>query len=273
MLPPRICSVFAGVFMVFCVTNNDVALALTPPPQAASAGYAHLTFDEEFNRPPDIGYGSPGHKWNGEWDGYYPSDPSHFPWANGVLTIIADANQGMSLTTQYQYAAGPNDLSSGSTYFTYGYFEAHLKCTDWSAFYLFDAQRRWVYGNAVTSNPATWTSEIDVIETDPGVPHTAVCTVHKNTGGDGGIPDEQNWPNSATIAGSTINQWHTYGVLWTPTQVTWYVDNQQVCTAPTYLSTRRPMALVLTAHPGGVGGSPSTVNPPTTAVKWVRVWH
>ena len=265
-LQPRIRSIFAFLFVAFCVTKNDAALAQTAPPQAAKAGYKRLVFDEEFDGPLDIGYGTTGHKWNAGSSRNQVPDPGHYQLANGVLTIIGDPDRGIDLGTQYRDG-------SGGTYFRGGYFEARMKCTDWSAFWLFDANRPKVWGNRVMADPATWTSEIDIIETDPGAPHTVVCTVHKNTGGDGGIPDEQNSPNSATIAGSPLNEWHTYGVLWTPTQVTWYVDNQQVCTASTYPSTWHPMQLILSAHPGGVGGSPSTVTPPATSVGWVRVWH
>jgi beta-glucanase (GH16 family) len=148
-----------------------------------------------------------------------------------------------------------------------------MKCTDWSAFYLFSAQRPWQ--PIVASNPSTWTSEIDILETDPGAPyvHDVVTTLHKNTGGDGGVPDEQNWNNNNLFTSSLINEWHIYGCLWTQTQVTWYVDNVQVCTYPAYPSTWQPMQLILGVGPGGVNGSPSVANPPTLAVGWVRVWH
>ena len=266
MLPPRIYSIFGCLFVAFCVTKNDAALALAPPPQAAGAGYGRLVFDEEFNRPPDIGYGTPGHKWNaGLWWETVP-DAKQFGVSQGILTITAKPDADVALCTQY------HDYSGG-TYFQGGYFEAMMKCTDWSSFWLFSAQRPWQ--PVVASNPSTWTSELDIIETDPGAPyvHDVVTTLHKNSGGDGGVPDEQNWNNNNTIAGSPINQWHVYGCLWTQTQVTWYVDNIQVCTFPAYPSTWQPMQLILGAAPGGVNGSGSVQRPPTTAVDWVRVWH
>ena len=264
MLSPRTYSIIACLFVAFCVTKNDPALAITAPPQAAEAGYKRLVFDEEFDGPPDIGYGTAGHKWNaGLWWEPVPS-PSQFIVKDGVLTIKG-AN---SLCTQFHD-------HSGGTYFKGGYFEARMLCTEWSAFWLFDANRPTVWGNSVTADPATWTSEIDVIETDPGpaYAHTVVTTVHKNSSGDGGIPDEQNPNNNNRIPGRAINEWHTYGVLWTQAEVTWYVDDVKVCTYPAYPSTWHPMQLILSAHPGGVNGSAPTGTPATTTVDWVRVWH
>ena len=104
---------------------------------------------------------------------------------DGVLTITATASEKVELCTQYHDA-------SGGTYFRGGYFEARMRCSDWSAFWLYCADRPRVYGNRVLRpNPLTWTSEIDIIETDPGSANTAFCTVHKNTSGDGGVPDHR----------------------------------------------------------------------------------
>ena len=248
----------------------------TPPPQASAAGCSTLAFDEEFNGPIDVGYSDPApHRWYAELDGYRPAGPCHYDLWAGHLTITGFCdpgfNGGVYLATQYAYwdPASASEKSVGTGYLG-GYFEARMKCEDWSAFYLYS------YGHpTVPENPAvpsTWAGEIDVIETDPSVPHTAVTTVHRNSDWGAGGADAQNSPNSATIPGSTIGQWHTYGVLWTQTQITWYVDNKQVCTAPAYPSDWQPMQLVLSAHPGGVGGGQSTVTPPTTEVDWVRVW-
>jgi beta-glucanase (GH16 family) len=33
---------------------------------------------------------------------------------------------------------------------------------------------------------------------------------------------------SQALAAQTATGWHTYSVMWTETQITWYVDNQQV---------------------------------------------
>ena len=241
----------------------------TPPPQAVAAGFTSLNFDQEPGQAWDIGYGTDGHKWNaGMW--WYAVPPeSDFSINNEVMTITSNGSE-TDLCTQFR------DYSGG-TYFQGGYFEAYMSTTDWSAFWLFCADRPWVWGSLVLpSNPLTWTNEIDIVETDPGARYanSVATTVHKNTGSDGSVPDAFNPNNNNTIADGPVEAtWHIYGALWTPTQVTWYVDNIQVCTYPVFTSTNQPVQLILTAQPGGVEGSSSNVTPPITQIKWVRVWE
>ncbi len=235
----------------------------TPPPQAVASGMTKLRFDEECKSALDIGYGTDGHKWNaGMWYQAVPPT-SDFSLNNGVLTIT-DPN-GVNLCTQYHDA-------SGGTYFTGGYFEAYMLCNDWSAFWLYCAAAPT--HSTIASNPLTWNNELDIIESDGGYPNVATTTIHKNTNGNGGVPDLQNTNNVNTISNPPlIGQWHIFGLLWTQSQVTWYVDNVQVCTAPTYASTWQPVQLILGVGPGGVLGSASTVLPPVVQIKWVRVWQ
>jgi beta-glucanase (GH16 family) len=258
----------AVLFSVLLATQlGAVADGIAPPPQAAAAGFRKLGFNEEFKGPLDIGYGTRGHKWNaGLW--WEPVPPaSAFRVQDGVLTITATASEKAELCTQYHDA-------SGGRYFRGGYFEAHMCLTDWSAFWLYCANRPRVYGDRVRpSNPLTWTNEIDIVETDPRSTNTAFCTIHKNTSSDGGVPDEQNNPDYFPIPGPILGAWHTYGVLWTQSQITWYVDNVKVATARPFPSTWQPMELILSASPGGVNGSASTVLPPVTQVHWVRAWE
>ena len=240
--------------------------SISPPPQAIAAGFWNLGFDEEFKGPLDIGYGTSGHKWNASLWWEPVALASAFCVQDGVLTITATASEKAELCTQYHDA-------SGGRYFLGGYFEARMRCSDWSGFWLFCANRPRVYGDRIRpSNPLTWTNEIDIIETDPGLPNTAFCTVHKNTSSDGGVPDEQN-DAPFPIPGPVLGAWHTYGVLWTQNQITWYVDNVKVATARPYSSTWQQVQLILSASPGGVNGSASTVLPPVTQVQWVRVWE
>jgi hypothetical protein len=234
------------------------------PVAAANAGFTQLVFDDEFSVAPDIGYGTSGHKWNAGLF-YQPVPPSSaFSQANGVLTIIGGGS-GVFLSTQWHNGAG-------GTYFTGGYFEARMRCNDWSAFFLYDAARP-TRPTPVPGNPLTWTPELDIIETDPSIPTTSVSTLHSNSSSSGGVADLQNAPDFFNTGSILINQWHVYGVLWTKTAVTWYVDGVQTLSVSPYASTWQPMVLVFCAHPGGVAGGASTVMPPTTEVDWVRVWQ
>jgi len=260
-------TVLIAAFLTSAACVATVSFAITPPAQASSAGFRNLGFDDEFQGSLDIGYGTTGHKWNaGLWWEAIPS-PSNFSVRDGVLTITASASKSAEICTQY------HDVSGGR-YFQGGYFEARMFCTDWSAFWLFCASRPHVYGSLVrASNPLTWTNEIDIIETDPGSPNVAFCTLHANSSGDGGVFDELNNPHRFSIDRPVLGAWHTYGLLWTQDQITWYVDDVEVARARPFPSSWQPMQLVLTAAPGGVNGSASTVQPPITQVQWVRVWE
>jgi len=242
------------------------------PPQAVAAGFTTLNFDQEPNQPWDIGFANNGHKWScAMWWYPWPATDSFSVNSQGILTITdytGTGGTGTNICTQYY------DYSGG-TYFQGGYFEAYMSTTDWSAFWLYNAERPFGV-TQVATDPLTWTNEIDIIETDPGATfaNTATTTIHSNTGSDGGITDQTNPNNNNSISNGPIEgEWHIYGCLWTQTQVTWYVDNVQVCTYPAFASTYQPAQLILGCGNGGVNGSASTVTPPTVQIKWVRVWE
>jgi serralysin len=261
-------SILGGIGACFLGVERSSANVgtLTPPPLAVAAGYNTLVFSDDFTVFPDIGYGTDGHKWNaGMWWETVPA-PTCFSVANSILTITASATENVNLCTQYHDA-------TGGTKFTGGYFEARMRCTDWSAFWLYCWDRPTVYGSKVLqSNPLTWTNEIDIIESDPGYPNTAWCTIHKNSSGDT-FPDVQNNPDFFNLNTDVIREWHIYGLLWTQNALTWFVDEIPVLTLPPYASTWQPVQLILTAAPGGVNGSTSQTPTPITQIDWVRVWH
>jgi beta-glucanase (GH16 family) len=97
--------------------------------------------------------------------------------------------------------------------------------------------------------------------------------LHQNSSGDGGVPDAMNSNNRHDTNTPLVGYWHNYGLLWTPNQLTWYVDEIPIMSLPPYASTNQPTQLILTAGAGGVNGSPSKTNPPIIKVDWVRVWQ
>jgi hypothetical protein len=270
-----------GDSQFWMIAKTTPAAGLPPPSQASGAGFRTLVFSEDCQKALDIGFGTQGYlvpdpgcrkKWTaGFWYEASPA-PSAYVVSNGVLTITGGASSNANLCTQFHDG-------TGGAYFQGGYFEAMMQCTDWSAFWLYASQRPWVNGansNLLAGNPLTWTAEIDIAETDQGPTHQnqIVGNVHKNSGSDV-VADATAPPtNIFTMpsGGSPFGQWHTYGLLWTPTALTWYVDNIQVATAAPYASTPQSMQLAIAAQPGGVQGGATVVNPPTTKVQWVRVW-
>ncbi len=83
-----------------------------------------------------------------------------------------------------------------------------------------------------------WPPEIDVYEDGGGRSSTSASVY--NTVGDmcGSSPTSQclkPYGQSNGESGGTPNndaQWHTYGVEWTPSGVTWFIDGRVVYTAP-----------------------------------------
>lgn len=253
------------------------------PPVAAAAGYNTLIFSDEFDQMPGINFGQNGpNKWNaGLWWVYPQPNPSCFSQADSALTITvqpgaASGGGGLNhvdLCTQFHD-------HTGGTQFLNGFFEARIRAWDWAAFWLFCWDRPWTAGSAVSpTNPMTWCNEIDILETDPQWGCSAWTTLHQNSSGDGGVADSQNQGVRARKLTNTpiTGYWHNFSLLWTQTQLTWYIDDIPTQILAPYQSTNQPVQLILTAGAGGVGGStassPGQTNPPTIDVDYVRVWR
>ncbi len=116
--------------------------------------------------------------------------------------------------------------------FTQGYAEAKMKVpvgnAYWPAF--------WLVGTGVAGQDPGWPAygEFDVMETYGSIPDVTTGTIHYACPG-----HCQTRPNFYNLAlrdygtkGTTspnigvTNDWHTYGLLWTDTRITWYVDGK-----------------------------------------------
>ena len=88
------------------------------------------------------------------------------------------------------------------------------------------------------------------------------------------MPDSTNEPAWKTVRANLTNGFHTYGALWTASEVRWYLDGHQVLRAPTFASTDQPMFLLFDMWIGW-DDTPdaSTPNSLRTKVDWVRVWR
>jgi beta-glucanase (GH16 family) len=237
--------------------------SILPPAQASSAGMNLLAFSDDFDTL-DIGFGpGGGHKWYaGLW--YDPVPPaSQFSIANSVLTMASSGNQLNISTWQH-------DTANGRA-FLYGYFEALMYCTNWSAFWLFTiGNTRGIPVNP--ADPLTYTAEIDIIETDSVHSSTAFTTSHRNTSGLGGVPDQTNANNFAHMASPLTNSWHKFGCMWTPSRMDFYIDDVLVSANPPWDSDAQPHYIIFSAWPGGTdGGAP--IPPVITKIDWVRVWQ
>jgi serralysin len=217
-----------------------------------------MSFDEEFNArstgpggtwATNIGSGLNGHTLvsNNEAEIYVEPgfagtgasslglDP--FSVADGVMTISANkatAAQSSALWG-YQYTSGM--LFSNFTQ-QYGYFEMKVQLPQgqglWPAFWL-----------------ATGNVEIDVLEglgSDTKVPYNAL---HAPSG-------------SQAVANymPTDNGYHTYGTLWTPSTITYYVDGTEIWKVATPSDMNQPMHIIANLALGGSwAGLPDSTTP------------
>jgi beta-glucanase (GH16 family) len=162
---------------------------------------------------------------------------SPFSTGDGTLTITARPSTSSEIFG-YGYTSGM--ITSQPTFAqTYGYFEmrAELPHADgaWPAFWLIPAD-------------GSWPPELDVMETLTSDPNADWTTAHSGVGGHSAngifsfIPD-------------TADGYHTYGALWTPTDLVWYVDGVEVFHTATPADMNKPMYMIANLALGGWGGA------------------
>jgi beta-glucanase (GH16 family) len=226
------------------------------------------------------------------WDNHiwYDTAPlatwTNFQYAqNGILHLVT-SRYYLSGTTAY-----PDDtvttLTSGRT-FQRGYFEARMKWTGghgaWPAFWLLSYRHAtdpaWPAVNPYCSQNGLptaqcYSAELDVFEGQGSQPTSFYGTIHRNSSGSYGVRDQQNANNWQNVGVDLTADFHTYGMLWTATQITWYLDGRALMSAPVYDSTDQPMFLLLQMWTGGWTYNPDSTTPTNleTQVDYVQVWQ
>lgn len=200
----------------------------------------------------------------------------------GLLNIFATRQTS---STNYSCYYGRCEWLSGkiTTYnkvgFTYGYMESRMKLPSgngaWPAF--------WMLGSNIATVPWPRSGEIDIMEFKGSAPTITYGTLHfANSGGGhamlGGIKD--------TMIDLT-QDYHRYGMLWKPTEITFYIDDNVVYTArksesgltywpfgPTAAGVEPNFYLIFNLAMGGhFGGAiDSGLNAATLSVDWVRYY-
>lgn len=245
-----------------------------------------MTFDDEFNSlslnngtsgtwNTTYGYGGPtamsnrhlndevqvytDPNWRGTTGTMTPINP--FSINNGILNITetkltaaqSAANWGL------QYSSGLLTTKSSFSQL-YGYFEVDAKLPAgqgmWPAFWLLPAN-------------GTWPPELDVFEELGKDPNTLYLTAHTSANG----TKNQSVQSVVTIGDVTQN-FHTYGVLWTATDLVWYIDGNAVAQTATPGDMHSPMYMLLNLAVGGAwgGGTIGTPDSATMQVDYVRAY-
>ena len=175
---------------------------------------------------------------------------------NGVLTITATPTTPEQKAALYgiDFASGLLTTRTSFTQ-TYGYFEMRAKMPSgtgaWPAFWLFSSDG---------------TQEMDIFEVASEKASTIALTVHDKSLASSAVRSSAYVPDSSTA-------FHTYGLLWTPTTLTYYIDGVAVFDTPTPASMHVPMYILLNQAVGGWAVAPDPANMPTgLQVDYVRAY-
>jgi beta-glucanase (GH16 family) len=254
--------------------------ATSEPAPIAGLGY-HQVFRDDFdtlNR--------------SVWDNHIWYDAAPLPaWINfqyaqsGILHLVTSRNF-LAGTASYPENT-ITTLTSGRT-FQRGYFEARMKWTGghgaWPAFWLLSYRHAtnpaWPAVNPYCSQNGLptaqcYSAELDVFEGQGSQPTSFYGTIHRNSSGSYGVRDQQNANNWQNVGLDLTADFHTYGMLWTATQITWYLDGRALMSAPVYDSTDQPMFMLLQMWTGGWTYNPDSTTPTNleTQVDDVQVWQ
>jgi Ca2+-binding RTX toxin-like protein len=180
---------------------------------------------------------------------------------DGILTITAQPSPDTSLTDGLPYVSGMIN-TYGTFSQTYGYFEICAQVPSgqglWPAFWLLPQS-----GN--------WPPEIDVLELLGKDPTTYYVGSHW-VGADG----SHQYSTTGISAGIDLSQgFHTYGTMWAPDTITFYLDGQEVHSMATPPGVNEPMYLLAGLAVGGTwGGDPdtSTAFPAQFQIDYIKVW-
>ena len=177
-----------------------------------------------------------------------------FSISNGVLSITAAPTPAADQHAAYGLAYTSGMLNTLDTFQQkYGYFEirAQLPQADgaWPAF--------WMLPHPYQPN-----MEADIFE---GLGVTPNIDYRRAFGGSDTIYD-----NALKIDPTGF---HTYGMLWTPTTVSFYLDGTEVLSGPTPAGWTSPMALILNLAVGGFGGTPNAAAfPASVQIDYVHAY-
>ncbi|MCX4796767.1 MULTISPECIES: glycoside hydrolase family 16 protein [unclassified Streptomyces] len=254
-----------------------------PPNPTAKSGYS-LDFQEEFN-----GTSLDSGKWLPyylpHWAAERENAKARYTVANGVLTERLDQDTPawnpsydgtvkISSIQTYEKdwwhrfnSSMPNDhhepdFDGYST--KYGYFETRAKLSDAGGG---GHQALWLVGTEDTSS-ASANSEIDFIETFFSKPDTWRIAAYG--WGDPDFLGSWEGYEDPVPSGKPTQEFHVYGMEWTPTQLNFYYDNQLYKTindAPDM-----PMGMILGIYTDAGSGQHNDVWPKTWSVDYLRVW-
>jgi len=191
---------------------------------------------------------------------YAPTSSVHpFSVSNGVLTITAAQAPAniKPLINNYEYTSGLLTTHDSFSQ-TYGYFEMRAELPtnagSWPAFWLLPED-------------GSWPPELDAMEARGQDLNTLYMTAHSNATG-------VHTKVSSTVNVMDTGGFHTYGVLWTPTQLVWTYDGVEVAQAATPSDMNKPMYMLVDLAVGGLAGAPPDhlATPAEMKIDYIRAY-
>ncbi len=179
---------------------------------------------------------------------------------NGILTIsAAQSSSAVKAATGYDYTSGVL-TSQGAFSQTYGYWEVRAQIPEgkglWPAFWLLNENKQWP-------------PELDVLEAIGSETNWLHQTVHTATGS---ATSAATWNIEKLSAG-----YHSYGMDWTQSGITFYLDGRATYSMATPSDVNTPMYMVLNLAVGGNWpGSPDATTNWANAkynIDYVRVYE
>ena len=214
---------------------------------------------------------------NSEFQYYTDSTENSFMDGGGNLVIrLQDADPADGLVCWYgecEYTSA-RLLTQDRLDFEYGRIEARVLVPDgpgglWPAF--------WMLGSDIPDVGWPQCGEIDIMEYVSRIPNEIFGTIH-GPGYSGGA----SFGDTYTFTEPVASEYHTYGVIWVPDHIIWYVDDMQyhqaipANVAPNEWVFNHPFFMLLNQAIGGnFGGAiaDGMTMPQDTLVDYVRVYQ
>lgn len=202
--------------------------------------------------------------------------------SGGQLHLIAtrDAHgqihSGMVSTGPWPATFGPRPAGYTGFSYTYGYYEGRVRVPKGNGYWPSLWELPWQQEQGGKGWPDT--GEYDTFEIPGNDPTQYHFTAH--WGGPGGTCGHPCSHQEAKIADASTT-WHTYGLDWEPTGLTWYVDGTKMghtVTTPEAIK-NYPFYIIANLSVGGIwpplhaGVDATTPFPASMDIDWLRVYQ
>jgi beta-glucanase (GH16 family) len=176
--------------------------------------------------------------------------------ADGTLSIWARPSANAEIFG-YGYTSGLITTKESFSQ-TYGYFEMRADVPAgqgaWPAFWLLPKD-------------GSWPPELDVMEVLGHDPRASWTTSHSAIGG-------HSSSGVASYTPDTVDGFHTYGSLWTPSETAWFIDGVEVYRVATPADMNKPMFLLANLALGGWAGTVDhAALPAEFRIDYIRAWN